>query len=128
MLSNTHILRSYALNIHLNGQATTRPTPQKKKTWFGKKFSGWLPPLWTRAECPPPPIGFFFIHILKLQYDKLPLNLYHIAFYHIFTFSKSLSYSVNHILIISFFLIIFTLSYYEYDEVYFFAISYSNLH
>ena len=37
------------------------------------------------------PIGFFFIHISKRRYDKKN-KVYHIAFYHILTFSKSLSY------------------------------------
>ena len=46
---------------------------------------------------PGPGHWFFFIHILKRQYDKNYKNVYHIAFYHILKISKSLSYLLYHI-------------------------------
>ena len=45
-----------------------------------------------RFELPAPLALFFFIHILKRQYDKKTQKVYHIVFYHILTFSKSFSY------------------------------------
>ena len=46
---------------------------------------------------PGPGHWFFFIHILKRQYDKNYKKVYHIAFFHILKFSKSLSYLLYHI-------------------------------
>ena len=40
---------------------------------------------------------FFFIHIFERQYDKKCQKVYHITFYHILKFSKSLSYPLYHI-------------------------------
>ena len=45
----------------------------------------------------PHPLVFFFIHIFERQYDKKCQKVYHITFYHILKFSKSLSYPLYHI-------------------------------
>ena len=67
-----------------------------------------------------PRIGFFY-HILKVLYDKKSQKVYHIALYHIFCFSKSLSYrglSYYHKI---WDFIIFVLSYSKYDKILFYA-------